>query len=345
MADYTSPQTSRALCVYCHAPLGPSDRFCSVCGTTRPTPRVAPRPSHRGFWLLLGSIACVGIVFGAVAILYFGAPERQHEQPVARVPNPPPHALAIVPGASSAAYVATSQDVLASHDRGSSWQATGMNSSAVTLAVSLNPPYVIYAAGSSFWRGDASGLAKIDARLPSGVIRAIAVDPSAARRIVAVVDGRGLYQSSDGGQSWVLVGDNVPADVTGLAFGNGASPPLFAGTNGHGVFASSDGRDWTNASGFVNGALPSRAVAAIAYDAQSGDRFVGPNGQTLTGALYVGTDIGIFKSIDGGISWGPMPFHRPVTALAVAPDGSHLVLAAERDGGIYRSGDGGVTWR
>ena len=39
-----------------------------------------------------------------------------------------------------------------------------------------------------------------------------------------------------------------------------------------------------------------------------------------------------------------MPFHHATVALAVATDGSHLMLALDSDGNVYRSQDGGNSW-
>ncbi|HUX88183.1 MAG TPA: hypothetical protein VMW65_14365, partial [Chloroflexota bacterium] len=113
---------------------------------------------------------------------------------------------------------------------------------------------------------------------------------------------------------------------------------------GHGVFASADGRSWVNANGFVNGALPTQTIYAIAFDPHSGDRYVGPSGENLTGALYVGTDVGIFKSIDQGQSWSALPLNHPIAALAVSTSGPHLMLAVDPSGQVYRSEDGGSSW-
>jgi photosystem II stability/assembly factor-like uncharacterized protein len=203
---------------------------------------------------------------------------------------------------------------------------------------------VAYFAGSGLWRIDSGGIAPVQTDLPTGDVRALAVDSDDARRLYAIVKSRGLEASADGGATWQLLGSGIPSDTNSITVANVANARLFVGTAQHGVYASTDGQSWTNASGFVNGALPTHNVSSVAFDAQSGDRYVGPSGQPASGALYVGTDIGVFKSIDSGLSWSSMPFHHSLIALAVAADGSHLMLALDSDGNVYRSQDGGNSW-
>jgi photosystem II stability/assembly factor-like uncharacterized protein len=330
-------------CPRCGAPLGPTDRFCAVCGATRPnTPKVKGKP-RRGLWLVVGSGVCLAAVFAVVAYIYFSAPERHATHPVSRVSTGAPRAAAILPGSAETDIVSTNGGVAISRDQASDWAALPSTNGIAALAVATNPAPLLYAGGDGLWKSDGSGVTKITSNLPAP-IRALAVDPRDARRLLAATDNRTILASSDGGQTWGALGDNAPANITGLAFGDPANPTIFASTSGNGIFASVDGRSWSNASGFVNGALPTRNVFAIAFDPLSGDRYVGPSGQSLSGALYAATDIGIFKSIDAGVSWSPMPFHQAVVALAVAPDGSHRLLAVDANGNVYRSTDGGATW-
>ena len=87
-----------------------------------------------------------------------------------------------------------------------------------------------------------------------------------------------------------------------MALTAGQSPTLYAATLDQGVLATSNGQDWVNANGSVNGALPTTQIAGITFDPLSGDRYVAPNGAAHSGALYAATDRGLFKSIDGGVS-------------------------------------------
>jgi ligand-binding sensor domain-containing protein len=320
------------------------DRFCSTCGATRGQPTNAPTSARRGTWLILSISVALLAVLGVVAFIYFSAPERHAETPVGRVTLRGQPALAIVPGATATAFVGATDGLLASRDRGASWQAVPSTGPITAAGASTASEGVGYLAGSGLWRIDSTGIAPVQTNLPTGDVTAIAVDPDDPRRLYAIVRSRGLLASADGGATWQLMGSGIPSDANSIALASGATARLFVGTAQHGVFASSDGQGWTNASGFVNGALPTHNVTAVAFDARSGDQYVGPSGQAASGALYAGTDIGVFKSIDSGLSWSSMPFHHPIVALAVAADGSHLMLALDSDGNVYRSQDSGNSW-
>ena len=300
--------------------------------------------NRRGFQLLVGASACLLIIFAAVAWVYFSSPDRQKDVPLSRVSIQTPTTLAIHSGASPSALIATPSGLLASQDQGSVWSKLLIQGGVKVISVSTSDSSPVYLAGDRFWRGDLNGFQEVATDLPSSSIQALAVDPSDPKRVYAVIATRGLYQSDDAGAHWVQLGSEVPTGVTGLAL-VGSQPRLFfVATSGHGVFASADGRSWANANGFVNGALPTQTVLALAYDPRSGDRFVNPAGDTLSGALYVGTDVGLFKSIDGGESWAPLPFHHAVAALGVSSIGDRLMLVVDPNGNVYRSHDGGVSW-
>jgi predicted nucleic acid-binding Zn ribbon protein len=337
-----TPVPTRHRCPRCGAPVNPDARFCAVCGTE--TPAASPRreAGRRGWGLLVGSSAVLLLIFAAVAWIYFSSPERRAERPVSRLPDGAPGALALLPGRPPTALATSGGKLLVSPDRGSTWQAVALDGAVGAVGGSEIAPGVAYLAGGHFWRGDARGFEVVGTDVPSSDVRALAVDPSAPQRVYAVVAGSSLFRSDDGGRTWVRHGSDVPADATSLTLAGPTT--FFLGTAGHGVFASADGRAWSNASGFVNGALPTRVVTSIAVDAASGDRYVAPSGETLTGAVYVGTDRGVFKSIDGGRSWAAMPLHRPVVAVAVDPSGSRLMLAVDPNGQVYRSDDGGNDW-
>lgn len=60
--------------------------------------------------------------------------------------------------------------------------------------------------------------------------------------------------------------------------------------------------------------------------------------------LYAGTDLGVFKSINGGASWNPARAGLPdgyVGLLAVDPLNSSTLYAGGNFLGIFKSADGG----
>jgi photosystem II stability/assembly factor-like uncharacterized protein len=105
-----------------------------------------------------------------------------------------------------------------------------------------------------------------------------------------------------------------------------------------------DGQSWTPVDDFmVNLAVTSMVIdptnPSTLY-AATGEGFY--NGDALPGA-------GIFKSTDGGVTWGQLastndPNFRYVNRLAHHPASSGALFAATRSGGVQKTTDGGSTW-
>src|SRR6185436_18842038 len=69
--------------------------------------------------------------------------------------------------------------------------------------------------------------------------------------------------------------------------------------------------------------------------------------------IYAPTDMGIFKSTDGGENWSAMatglPGNAPVTAPAIAPTDSSTIYLGYRDRfdwspGVIKTTNGGESW-
>lgn len=344
MTESTTPSRAFRPCPRCGALVVGSERFCAVCGTAVEDESTGREPG-RGRVLLLTSAIVLLVVFAGVAWVYFSAPERRQEHAVSHLAGGAPYALALQPGNPPTAFSVTGGLASVSVDRGATWQRLPLNGTVAVAAVGPAPNAAFYLTGTRAWRGGSSGIDALSPPFPASDVRALTVDPTDSRRVYAVVANRGLYRSDNGGDAWSMVSSDVPAGATSLATTGGAAGLLYLGTGANGVFAGVAGEGWSNASGFVNGALPTRAIAAVAYDPNSGDRFVGPSGDVESGALYAGTDQGVFKSIDSGRSWSALPFHHPTQALAVDPTGSHLMFAVDANGDVYRSTDGGNSWQ
>jgi hypothetical protein len=124
--------------------------------------------------------------------------------------------------------------------------------------------------------------------------------------------------------------------VLALAIDPRTPSTLDAGTQGAGVFKSTDGGvTWSAA----NSGLPANAIVqALAID---------PSTPTT---LYAGTgwnDVGgVFKSTDGGGTWsaadtGPS---AAVYSLAIDPSTPRTLYAGTFGGGVFKSTDSGITW-
>jgi photosystem II stability/assembly factor-like uncharacterized protein len=312
--------------------------------------------------------AAVLFAVGVGAVYFTGSRSQSDQRAVAALEGVGPRGLALVP--AGRAFLASAGGLWTSADGGGAWQPLGALDSALrAVAVSAGRPSRAYAVGPGLVaRSDDGGQSWVQQRAVLGELfprpppaagdapsvpadlRALAVDPAVPERLWTVVEGLGLFRSDDGGQSWTPRAASVPPNATALLAvvdaprGEGL-PWLFLASATEGVLASADeGASWAPASGVLNGALPSRRVASLAYDADSGETAVTPDGRTLRGTLYAGTEQGLFKSLDRGQSWGRLPLAASVAAVGAAAGDSPLVLAVDRDGQVYRSRDRGVTW-
>ena len=106
---------------------------------------------------------------------------------------------------------------------------------------------------------------------------------------------------------------------------------VFAGTNGHGIYRSTNnGREWEN----VKSNLDINSI------------IVGPDG-----FLYAGdNEKGVYKSTTGGDTWRNINNgiddnqKGDKTILCLAADSSGSIYAGSQAGGLYRSDDGGDNW-
>ncbi len=168
-------------------------------------------------------------------------------------------------------------------------------------------------ASTAFWEGFASS--------------------SDGMRIVAVALNGGVYTSIDGGVSWTLRTNGLPATaIWSWVASSSDGARLEAHVYGGGIYTSADGGEtWT---------LQTHGVPMTASwygSASSAD------GMKLVATLEGG---GIYTSADGGANWTLRTNGLPVSAnwngVASSSDGMRLVAPVAS--GLYTSGDGGATW-
>jgi hypothetical protein len=155
----------------------------------------------------------------------------------------------------------------------------------------------------------------------------------------------GVWRSTDGGAT-VTALSSAPFDVNPMAScsipESSGSLKVDATTPGMGFWKSSDrGLTWTE--GSLTKSIPND-VRGIAND---------PNNPQIFYAAVNDPASGIFKSIDGGESFFPIPkgLDAPgggaVTdfrSIIVCPDDSLTVLAGSANHGIFVTSDGGLNW-
>lgn len=164
----------------------------------------------------------------------------------------------------------------------------------------------------------------------------VAVDPVVANRIYLSSYGSGVYRSDDGGATWSnpdsLTATLANRFVRDLVVWPNQSGHLFVAT-GIGPFESVDaGAHWTSR---VGNLPPSFSVRSLAF---------------VPGApptLYAGSDTsGLYKSIDGGVTWSPVNVGLPSLFIrAVLVDSLNpAIVYAGTDSSVWKSVNGGVSW-
>ena len=255
------------------------------------------------------------------------------------------------------------------------------------LVASPTDPNVYVAAGADagVWRTTDGGTSwsPVTDGMPTLSMGALAFDPTDESVLYAGTGeanyanhsryGLGLYKSTDGGDSWVLLGEDVfagrcfsrivvdptsPQTVYASITRAGGFPEL-AAAKGHpmaegplGVFKSVDGgASWSH---LTNG-LPSLSATDLAIDPSDPSILYAAIGRIFGDAAN-----GVYKSTDAGASWSKLGGGLPVSdvgriSLAVSPDMGQRVFAmvteaATAGGGsaqlesIFRSDNGGASW-
>lgn len=160
-------------------------------------------------------------------------------------------------------------------------------------------------------------------------ISAIAPSLSDPNTVYVSLTLGGVAVTRDAGASWSIVGaaEGLPADryIGDLAVHPDDPELVYAVAGGFGtghVFQTADGgRTWRDRTGN----LPDHPVNAVLYDPET------------PGAVYVGTDLGVFHSPRGGESWEMLDDGLPMAAvfdLAASP-GTGRLLAATHGRGMY----------
>jgi photosystem II stability/assembly factor-like uncharacterized protein len=174
-----------------------------------------------------------------------------------------------------------------------------------------------------------------------------------------VIDGRGVYFSSDAGHSWKFMGLADTQQITAIEVDPGDPNTVFVGALGHawgpnpdrGVFKTTDGgKTWKKVL-FVN---DTTGVSDLALDAGNPKVIFAGMWEfrrypwTLTDG---GPNSGLYRSTDGGDTWDKLTKGLPEPplgriAVAVAPSNPDHVYAliGAKQGMLWQSGDMGDTW-
>jgi hypothetical protein len=189
-------------------------------------------------------------------------------------------------------------------------------------ATQLNGVYKS-ADGGVTWTAMNNGLTPWDPEIGIPVIDvlSIAVDPSAPDTLYIGTNGRGVYKSTDGAQSWTSV--LAPTKAIGcLAVAPGARTTVYACVAGAGIQSSTDsGATWTD----VSQGLPTQDVNGVVVDASSGDVYA-----TMADGVFVRHGGRSFA----GVGLGTLP-GKAASLPAIVTDGGHRSLVVAAAGAVY----------
>ena len=204
-------------------------------------------------------------------------------------------------------------------------------------------PSRLWMGGRQMWRtrNGAANWSRASADL-TGSATAIAVSPADANFVLAGVIGGQIHRSTDGLNSdadtpWSYAKPRA-GYVSSVAFdpaNRDVAYATYSTFGGKHVWRSLDGgASWQAIDGAGAGALPDIPVHCIAVDPANTQR------------LYIGTDLGVFVSIDGGASWAVENTgfaNVPVESLSLNVAGYSTQLFAFTHGrGVWRVTLGGA---
>jgi photosystem II stability/assembly factor-like uncharacterized protein len=163
-----------------------------------------------------------------------------------------------------------------------------------------NAPANAWLGGTRVWRSVFDAVQRASAPVPNGGrISAIAVAPGMSNRVVAGTNAGHIIRSdaalsTNQNTEWAaaLPREGFVSSLTFDPFDANTIFATYAGFGGAHVWASNDaGATWTPRDGSGNGALPDIPVHSLAVDPTNRER------------LYLGTDLGVFVSLDRGNTW------------------------------------------
>lgn len=272
--------------------------------------------------------------------------------------------LYVSPSDDDRIFVGTSNLLLKSNDRGSSWESlsdTFHRSDIKGLAIHPNNPNVIYARIGLYTFSDCSDVDNDDPNYEESVSKYCP----------------GIYKSTDGGESWKLLEEVTGDPSEGGVYINEYNDSEIYSVFGRETFVSKDGGISSDV--FLDTkehpVIPDVGVEIITFGESESEVFMAglqgiyrtyDNGKTwietntgfvgsevvdlvtsLDGTMYATTyNLGIFKSTDGGKNWVFASFgikNWYGMQLATHPEDADTLFTTT-NGGVYKSTNAGKSW-
>ena len=265
-----------------------------------------------------------------------------------------PAVQSLVFSPSNAIFAGTSGGVFKSTDAGVNWGQTNAGLSILDIEVLAGDPVspaTIYAGGNNglFKSLDGGGnWSALDAPSP---LRSLLIDftnpnvlylqPIGALPCAPAAGVIDLYKSTNGGTGWSNIWSHSPASGCQVESPAMTMDPIDPNTlylpygdsyyGGFTILKSTDGGvDWTSLVGA--GLDDANGIFAFAID---------PRAPT---DMYVATDVGVFRSTNGGVNFAPAGLANAVVSLLAIDPVHPGVLYAATFSGLYKSVDSGANW-
>lgn len=225
-------------------------------------------------------------------------------------------------------------------DAGGTWRQNGLRVRAITAFVfDPSAPSIQYAGSGPTIYKTADGGALWDAIYTDTRgegVSALYVNAAEPSIVIAVTTSGAVLKSSNYGVEWKVL-SSIGDGIKFLFPSHQDANRLFALTNSRGLFRSLDGgQSWKELDSLRQypGAEQVNWLTSSSF---------------FPDTLYVATNYGILKSVNGGDAWAPIktliPYGTvPIKTIAVDPIDSKIIyFSVERL--LHRSDDAGQTWR
>ncbi len=259
-------------------------------------------------------------------------------------------AVAFDPASPGTIYALHSGGVLKSVDGGATWTLKNSGLPAEfdrlwKLAVDPRTPGTLYIARHSLPEEEATVFRSTDGAatwsptaegLHGHQLFELAVHPATSILYAATMDG--VFQSSNGGQTWTAPAAGTPVrPARALAVPSGPAEVVYAGVEVEGVFKSTDrGVSWRTVNRGLHGLEMDSLLIA----------------RTNPSILYAGVSgWGSLRSQNGGATWtrvGAASMNGAQVdpwVIAIDPSDARTVYAISAGNVIWKSTNGGVSWR
>lgn len=261
------------------------------------------------------------------------------------------NSLVLDSGNPDVLYLAASNGIYKSEDAAKSWRYILSGIGVADIGTDPYQSNIVFAAGITGSNGKIiksldGGISWVDIYTePSknNTVLAIAVSPGNSSVVLAGLNSGEIIRSVDGGHTWQASRDFADRIIR-IKFGPSGS--AYALTAHSGVARSEDqGLTWTSISGLlssdtINSSNQSPTSVTVFYDLALDKR--------QPGVLYLGTQQGLFRTVNDGASWSflALPLKNAslrTSAVAANPSNSNDLFAAVAST-IFKSSNGGVTW-